>query len=64
MREIQVWSRQGTIDDEVAAGENPREIERISVHSITSPDLRGSYTIPRLSLKLTGVLKRISSIVP
>lgn len=48
-REVHVWSRPGTTDDETIPGEPPKEIERIPVFSIASPDLREDITRCALS---------------
>lgn len=46
-REVQVWSSPGEPDDGEMNDGPPGEIQRIAIHTITSPDLRGkTYPLP------------------
>lgn len=66
VREVQVWSDPGTSDGQDLADGPPGEIERVAIHALTSPDLRGIHAVPLIAYGFDSlfVLQRILCAAP
>lgn len=65
LREVQIWSDTGMSADEEATNGPPGEIERVAVHRINSPDLRGTSFFPSLDVvSLSIVLQKTLFVAP
>lgn len=66
VREVQVWSDPGTSDGQDLADGPPGEIERVAIHALTSPDLRGIHATLLIAYGFDSLfaLQRILCVAP